>query len=130
MAVGVVLLFLYWTAAIHGVVPSPGRPLVSGHSATNTFTNHTTFHAAGEPPPPKQSAPANPPENAPAANPEYVTFTAAHASRFAKFGIALHKQGELARLAAPLPAYFSGAEYALEFVPDHSLARIMAESLS
>ncbi len=66
----------------------------------------------------------------PAANPEYVTFTASHASRFAKFGIALHRQGELARLAAPLPAYFSGAEYALEFVPDHSLARIIFTQIS
>lgn len=271
MVAGVVLLFLYWTAAIHGVVPSPGRPLVSGHSATNTFTNQIAFHAAAEPPP-KRSASADPSENAssanharpaeapalwtgnsaaalseapaapsapvnqaaiaptppvtvqinreppptpttpvvtnasrsqltasaavvlpaatwqdenvarrwavftndrptvrisytrrdivqlltagrgiliasaggqgqerrrefclvspPATNPEYVTFTSSHASRFAKFGIALHREGELARLAAPLPAYFSGAEYTLEFVPDHSLARIIFTQVS
>ena len=63
--------------------------------------------------------------SSPAANPEYVAFNANHAARLARFGIALRKEGELARLAGPLAAYFGGTAevVTLEFVPDQVLGR-------
>jgi len=272
MVVGAALVFLYWTLAMHGVVPSPNRPLRAGPAATGNLSNQVPFHAATEPPP-QPSAPSSPPADAvragapnpaedavpktgssaalrptpaavpvnpvavaptngilaavtnrppeaaahakpiptnapappantpsplalpattqqdenvarcwaastnarpvvrvsyvgsdiiellrvgrgvlvassgneaekkrrefvlaslPSANPEYVAFTAHHASRFAKFGIALHKEGELARLSAPLAAYFGGTaeSVTLEFVPDQVLGQAIYTQVS
>lgn len=175
MVVGAALVLLYWTLAMHGVVPSPNRPLMTGLPATSNVSNQVTFHAAAEPTP-KPSAPQRPPEGAapavrvsyvrsdiiellragrgvlvassgneaekkrrefvltssPSANPEYVAFTPNHSARFAKFGIALRREGEVARLAGPLPAYFGGTAevVTLEFVPDQVLGRAIYTQVS